>query len=820
MKQTNNAIKFLMAQYRAIFKNAYFKGIATALVLTAGLGMTANTAEAKAPTLTGDNTHYYFNKSNTKWGQHDATNHTHDGITAGAIAGDGLSGDSITTEQGLKIATSGDLVIGSGSGALTSIKSGAAAGGWAQAKDDSAITVSAIHNEVTVNSSGSVTANSAKNRGGIYGGYALAKAGTAIASFNEITVQKGQNYRSTAAADEFIRGGRATGGLGATANSNIVTITGEDGHLQKVAVGSGTGYIGLGGGMAVVSSNDAQGTYEASGNELLLTAIDATNASQSLNFTGGKSDLSSGGGSTGTTNTKGIASNNYIQLKDSTINVSGGTLFANQVQGASGASVSVIDGQERGISISDSKISNSASNSSARLNVIANRINGAGSGDSSATNGLLSIANTSISKGKSIVTLAGADLDVKSLSSLATNNVVQITEQSKNYNTDTKGYTNEINADIRGANIANREGTSNKLVITATGNEVNIGQYVSVIGNVIGASVSASGSKIATMSLNDNSVSVAGKVVGNIKAVSYTNSDTGGSSIDAKKNKLFFLNNDVSLLAGADVSSGDLVGGAGKNSVITIAAGSTYTANQSSNHIASDVIDIDGTVVVDASKELTISGFFENGNESATKYHENLTTVGSTAVFKNSGTINVYGKVMAEDGAVFTGTDANSKIVVDASNGVSDLDSLLAPENQVENADLGVLGMSSSQLKSYLAADKVLNNTNNDIAGKLVLQSGGALELTDTGNVDIATTFNFISGDGTSGAAGQIEVSGTGIVRGNEITISRQLAKNAVTTGNITAATTYDGLNATGMTGIQIEANTLHLGASGRHPLR
>ena len=37
MKQTNNAIKFLMAQYRAIFKNAYFKGIASAVLLTAGL---------------------------------------------------------------------------------------------------------------------------------------------------------------------------------------------------------------------------------------------------------------------------------------------------------------------------------------------------------------------------------------------------------------------------------------------------------------------------------------------------------------------------------------------------------------------------------------------------------------------------------------------------------------------------------------------------------------------------------------------------------------------------------------------------------------
>ena len=37
MKLSNNAIKFLMAQYRAIYKNAYFKGIASAVVLTAGL---------------------------------------------------------------------------------------------------------------------------------------------------------------------------------------------------------------------------------------------------------------------------------------------------------------------------------------------------------------------------------------------------------------------------------------------------------------------------------------------------------------------------------------------------------------------------------------------------------------------------------------------------------------------------------------------------------------------------------------------------------------------------------------------------------------
>ena len=49
MKQTNNAIKFLMAQYRAIFKNAYFKGLATAALVTAGLSVGA--AQANTVTL-------------------------------------------------------------------------------------------------------------------------------------------------------------------------------------------------------------------------------------------------------------------------------------------------------------------------------------------------------------------------------------------------------------------------------------------------------------------------------------------------------------------------------------------------------------------------------------------------------------------------------------------------------------------------------------------------------------------------------------------------------------------------------------------------
>lgn len=37
MKQTNSTLTFLQAQYRAVFKNAYFKGLTSALVLTTGL---------------------------------------------------------------------------------------------------------------------------------------------------------------------------------------------------------------------------------------------------------------------------------------------------------------------------------------------------------------------------------------------------------------------------------------------------------------------------------------------------------------------------------------------------------------------------------------------------------------------------------------------------------------------------------------------------------------------------------------------------------------------------------------------------------------
>ncbi|HIV54850.1 MAG TPA: hypothetical protein H9898_03600 [Candidatus Anaerobiospirillum stercoravium] len=50
MRNSNHAIKFLLAQYRAIFKRAYIKGLASAVLLTAGLA--AGQAQAATDALT------------------------------------------------------------------------------------------------------------------------------------------------------------------------------------------------------------------------------------------------------------------------------------------------------------------------------------------------------------------------------------------------------------------------------------------------------------------------------------------------------------------------------------------------------------------------------------------------------------------------------------------------------------------------------------------------------------------------------------------------------------------------------------------------
>ena len=60
VKISNNALNFLLAQYRAIFKRAYVKGIASAVILTAGLAA----GQAQAASEAGD---YYIQDTSANW---------------------------------------------------------------------------------------------------------------------------------------------------------------------------------------------------------------------------------------------------------------------------------------------------------------------------------------------------------------------------------------------------------------------------------------------------------------------------------------------------------------------------------------------------------------------------------------------------------------------------------------------------------------------------------------------------------------------------------------------------------------------------------
>ena len=147
MKQTNNAIKFLMAQYRAIFQNAYFKGLATAAVVTMGLAAGqaqadrdnaftgAETIAGETLTITGKTVNESTNPDDYKYIQisADKTFAKNIKITGGAAE------DSANKIAGSNITFTGANLSISGTGAGLLVSGGATA------------TATAIFNEVTIN---------------------------------------------------------------------------------------------------------------------------------------------------------------------------------------------------------------------------------------------------------------------------------------------------------------------------------------------------------------------------------------------------------------------------------------------------------------------------------------------------------------------------------------------------------------------------------------------------------------------------------------------------------------------------------------------
>ncbi len=707
VKVSNNALNFLLAQYRAIFKRAYIKGIASAVLLTAGLAAGASQANAAAPDPAKGE---YYQYSSSTWSVTSGATSDVDGIVAASVA----KQENSTTSSGAVLTIGGDVA-----NSLQTVNSGTVAGGWASFDSGDAF---ALSNKVEVLGSGSVTRDGATvgTRGSIIGGYAKSAKGKAEASGNIISVAKGESYRDKAATSHGFMGGKAQGLTGATANKNQVIVKGgASDSLQTLGVDHLHDVVG---GYVMTAeaphASEATGNYVANENTVDLQYVKAQ-------------DLTSDNNSD----------------KDAALGIYGGH-FSVYTDNAITASA-----DKNSVKITASEFS--TANNSSGTHVIAgvrNRMGDQNGGNTSLkfTNNAVTLADTKITNGTAFsgsFTVAGAYATGLAPSISATGNSVTLTES---------GTTNTLAiSDVAGAYVNSSVKTADGLTIVATGNKVEVGEKVQLTGDVAGASITASGSAIKSLNASGNSVVVKGTVSGSIAAVTY---DKASSALAANA-VVDFSHNSVTL-TGAKVSSGSITGGTGLDSAILIDKDSVYNVTETGKDLASDVINIEGKIDVANSASLDISGFYQKGDSTATKYNANLTTVKADAKIVNSGTINVYGKMVVEDEAVLTAGKSAAAIIVNGAEANQNTDQ--AHEDVVAGAGFGHLVIAKDTLDGYLKGE-----TN---SGALIL-SNATLEFSGTEEIDLAKDFTLSGGETSNSGAGIITVSGS-TIKGEYLKVS------------------------------------------------
>ena len=282
MKQTNNAIKFLMAQYRAIFKNAYFKGMASAVLLTAGLAVAG-------------------------------------GAQAAAVSADQLAGTEKVEVDGSTTTLSGKLNdLGTSWNAPITVTSGA--------HSTNALTQDAT--DVTISGSGSLTiATTANATDGVK--ITAADSNNLSISISALNVNKGTL---------LIEGG-ADDGKNATFSANTISLGQADGTVGDAKVTLNKSSVS---GTVIVGSNTSTISLAKTA-EVVFAADDAADAvlAGSLQATGGKLNFSGAGtlktyttGNTGATVDVEVATGkeavlNLADASGSTLKLADGTFNVN-----------------------------------------------------------------------------------------------------------------------------------------------------------------------------------------------------------------------------------------------------------------------------------------------------------------------------------------------------------------------------------------------------------------------------------------------------------------------------------------------------------
>ncbi len=265
MKLSNNALNFLLAQYRAIFKRAYVKGLASAVILTAGLGLAAGQVQAANDLLEEK---FWTSQDDTNWTPQ--SNYLTGPSSQKRLTGDYDIGDG-NGAHGDGTVSGADLIIGAEElGAdFGKLGSGSAYGGYVSIANGS--TPALAEGNILRVVSGATIATNADN-GNLVGGWAKSNGtGFATAKDNKLFIEDAGNVKFTS-ANQFI-GGVAAGLTGALAEGNLYKFTGAETQTPLNHSGNFGATVFVG---ADASHLANKGTFEALGNTLDMSNFAVT----------------------------------------------------------------------------------------------------------------------------------------------------------------------------------------------------------------------------------------------------------------------------------------------------------------------------------------------------------------------------------------------------------------------------------------------------------------------------------------------------------------------------------------------------------------
>ena len=664
VKISNNALNFLLAQYRAIFKRAYIKGIASAVILTAGLAAgQSQAASTQDP--------FWINRADdTNWEQ--VTSGGGNYSSAARIAGDYDNGVTNGTpeEKNDGIVSGAGLVIGNtaSGGDFDTISSGSAYGGYVSIASGNGTDAVAENNKLTVTTGGDITSTQAGN---LVGGWAKTK-GTGKATATGNTLQIG-GITTLSSGGQFI-GGMAGAYHGAVAEENKLIINGIDSD-NKLTLHNSAGNIGgivyVGDGTSA-GSGGVSGEYRAEGNLI-----------SGSNFTVDSNDRTKNQFVGGTVTVLGLESNhtietlsavgNSVELSDfsigSTSNQSGGHIVANKVvYGSAGINSTVENFAANGTSDSGITLKNGTLHASQVYGGWAENHSG---GYASANANTITIIDTNLQSGGSsaLNNVVGGLAQTKftgtqKVNLTASQNTVSF--ENTKYSDNNK-VSNVVLGDIRGA-LVTLSGTSSPdnaadSTLTLNNNTVTIGEHIDVSnGSIHGAYVEVKDvtSGGATVHASYNTVTVKGNFTASKAAHTIMGVRTESGLVTAENNKLV-INGKVTGDAGTLIHA---VNVAEQQPISAIDDLKTIT-----HYLRNNSVEIDATAEI---SNASIAAAVSNSNNAITLNND----------------VTVAGKVTNSD--IYGGTGADSLVDVQAGSRLTYSESTDTPHHIIsDNVDLG-----------------------------------------------------------------------------------------------------------------------------------